>query len=114
LSSPLLLINPLYEYSALSSSKEKGGTRIFEEFLSKRKHFIFQKILVHLFSLFFSSSQQQKLSHFFLSLSLLYSACYVFCGVSSITDDDELLLFVKKKVFYTTYIRKRERDGRGL
>ena len=49
---------------------------------------------------------------FFLSLSLLYSAHYVFCGVSSITDDE--LVFAKKKVFYTTRIRKRERDGRGL
>ena len=80
--------------------------------------FIFQNFLVHhLFSLFFSSSQQQKhptesLSFLSFSLSLLYSAYYVFCGVSSITDDE--LVFVKKKVFYTTHIRKRERDGRGL
>lgn len=72
----------------------------------------FSKFFGSSFSLFFSSSQQQKLSHFFLSLSLLYSAHHVFCGVSSITDDE--LVFVKKKVFYTTHIRKRERDGRGL
>ena len=86
--------------------------------------FIFQNFLVHLFSLFFYSfffkttktkTPPTPLSLFFLSfssLSLLYSAHHVFCGVSSITDDE--LVFVKKKVFYTTHIRKRERDGRGL
>ena len=84
---------------------------------------LFFKIFWFIFSLSFftlSSSKQQKQKHhqhlslfsFFLSLSLLYSAHHVFCGVSSITDDE--LVFVKKKVFYTTHIRKRERDGRGL
>ena len=86
----------------------------------RKKEFIFQNFLVHpIFSLSFSllhnnrnTNRISSLISFFLSLSLLYSAHYVFCGVSSITDDE--LVFVKKKVFYTTHIRKRERDGRGL
>ena len=86
----------------------------------RKKEFIFQNFLVKIiFSLSFSllhnnrnTKNRISLISFFLSLSLLYSAHYVFCGVSSITDDE--LVFVKKKVFYTTHIRKRERDGRGL
>ena len=86
----------------------------------RKKEFIFQNFLVKIiFSLSFSllhnnrnTKNRISLISFFLSLSLLYSAHYVFCGVSSITDDE--LVFAKKKVFYTTRIRKRERDGRGL
>lgn len=86
----------------------------------RKKEFIFQNFLVKIiFSLSFSllhnnrnTNNRISLISFFLSLSLLYSAHHVFCGVSSITDDE--LVFVKKKVFYTTHIRKRERDGRGL
>lgn len=86
----------------------------------RKKEFIFQNFLVKIiFSLSFSllhnnrnTKNRISLISFFLSLSLLYSAHHVFCGVSSITDDE--LVFVKKKVFYTTHIRKRERDGRGL
>ena len=87
----------------------------------RRKHVYFSKFFgsssfLSLF-LFFTTTEfypTESLSFlsFFLSLSLLYSAHHVFCGVSSITDDE--LVFVKKKVFYTTHIRKRERDGRGL
>ena len=85
----------------------------------RRKHVYFSKFFgsssfLSLF-LFFTTTETPTESHLsFLSffLSLLYSAHYVFCGVSSITDDE--LVFVKKKVFYATHIRKRERDGRGL
>ena len=87
----------------------------------RRKHVYFSKFFgsssfLSLFLFFTTTETPNRISliSFFLSLSLLYSAAhfYVFCGVSSITDDE--LVFVKKKVFYATHIRKRERDGRGL
>ena len=86
----------------------------------RRKHVYFSKFFgsssfLSLFLFFTTTETPNRISliSFFLSLSLLYSAhFYVFCGVSSITDDE--LVFVKKKVFYATHIRKRERDGRGL
>ena len=86
----------------------------------RKKEFIFKffgsSSFLSLFLFFttteFYSTESLSFLSFFLSLSLLYSAHYVFCGVSSITDDE--LVFVKKKVFYATHIRKRERDGRGL
>ena len=78
--------------------------------MKRRKRFIFQKNLVHLFSLFlfFTTTETTTTTLSFLSLSLCYilhNICLLWC---IITDDE--LLFVKKKVFYT-YIRKRERDG---
>ena len=85
----------------------------------RKKEFIFKffgsSSFLSLFLFFTTTETPNRISliSFFLSLSLLYSAhFYVFCGVSSITDDE--LVFVKKKVFYATHIRKRERDGRGL